>query len=267
MEWLGQVFGAIGSFIVHTAIPFILWLLAWIVGIVVVVAIIAALAYVAFMALRQLWREWSAIGGHILRKSAHAAWLRAKDQMESNARQREWNAIARLSDENFKTMITRLRERAEMQSRLSEILLHEAGRAGETRAAFLAERAAARRHRAEAFTAEADRLEALRREIAEAQQTREQTDRKARLSDLIAGLGSNVDALAMTALAELNGMGSAIEWELLIPTELPELVRARLAKILRHMAQTSSLGEARNARAQAEHILKTHDLSWERLVA
>ncbi|MBV8654072.1 MAG: hypothetical protein JO255_21615 [Alphaproteobacteria bacterium] len=267
MEWLRHMLGAVGSFVTHTAIPFILWLLAWAAGIIVVLALIAALVFGAFVVLRRLWREWSAIGGYVLRQSALTAWLRAKEQMESNARQREWNAIARLSDETFAAIITRMRERAEMQSRLADILLHEAGRANETRAAFLAERAATRRHKAEALNTEADRLETLRKEIVEAKQTREQTDRKSRLRDLITGLGSNVDALAVTALAELNAMGSGIEWELLIPTNLPELVRARLAKILRHMAQTSSLGEARNARAQAEHILKTHDLSWERLVA
>ncbi len=255
-------------------------ILIWIVGL----AALAGLAVFVFFKVRSLvliwWQEWSAITHYRLREAVQSTRQYIIDGWEDLNRRREWQYIAGLSDEVFADLVKRHRDAAARQNKLADILMHEGRRRGGKRLAFLTERAKARRADATARLTEAKRLERLRAEIKASHSnggskggpgnsdkgTREPPKRprnqREQILGLIDKLGSNIDLLAEAALAEFNDMGSALLWENLVPDDLPRLVKSRLVKILRQMSRTSSLGEARNARAQAEYILKTHNLSW-----
>jgi len=68
------------------------------------------------------------------------------------------------------------------------------------------------------------------------------------------------DRTARQALAELNRNGNWFDWESLAPDEMAPSLRDRLTKVLRLMAGTTNLDEARSAYQKALRVLE--DNGW-----
>jgi hypothetical protein len=78
-------------------------------------------------------------------------------------------------------------------------------------------------------------------------------------------LDSLDDRAANGALGELKRIGNWFDWEGLAPKEMAPPQRERLVKLLRLMAGTTSLDEARNAYRTALRMLQERnwDRQWE----
>jgi hypothetical protein len=217
------------------------------------------------------YAELAALASFLVRRAferMQAGFLR---WWAARAARGEWHRYSRRTDAQIRQEIDRLRARAERHYRIADVLMETAGNAvspAEAAKARLLDGPIARRFaRRNALNAAADRIECLAAEIAKARelQLKEQTRRQA--IGLIDRLETEDAGAAEAALAELNTIGPQIDWDSIIPAAIPQPARPRLMKILRQMAGTSSLGEARNAKTQADNIIRTHGVSWERMAA
>ena len=179
-------------------------------------------------------------------------------------RRREWYYYADMQPGDFRALLSAIRREAEKQIRLAERL------EGRSSRGFLGEilRLAAwrRQKRAEALQAEADRLERLWKAI---EKERGSQGDSAAMRTKVLGLMRRLDSLddraANGALGELKRIGNWFDWEGLAPKEMAPPQRERLVKLLRLMAGTASLDEARNAYHSALRMLEQSnwDRQWE----
>ena len=123
-----------------------------------------------------------------------------------------------------------------------------------------------RQMQAQEFDDEADRLESLWKEIEkERQNAADGPATRAKVIRLMRRLDSSDDRAARGALAELKQMGNWFKWESLAPGDMTATLREKLTKMLRLMAGTPSLDEARNAYHGAVRMLQENGWSrhWE----
>lgn len=179
-------------------------------------------------------------------------------------RQREWFYYGSMEPQTFHELIAALRGKANKQMRLAERLK---GRGGGPLTSHVLRRAARRRQvRAQALHSEADRLEALWKTI---EKEREKADEgpaaRVKVLRLMRRLVSLDEHAAGGAFAELRRMANWFRWESLAPKEMTPPQREKLTKVLRLMAGTSSLDEARNAYCSALRMLQENGWShyWE----
>jgi hypothetical protein len=189
---------------------------------------------------------------------------RAGEWWSERKRRREWYYYARMEAGDFRALVSSIRRLAERQVRLAERL------EGRSSRGFLGEilRLAAwrRQKRAEALHAEADRLERLWKAIEKERGSQgDSAATRAKVLGLMRRLDSLDDRAANGALGELKRIGNWFDWEGLAPKEMAPPQRERLVKLLRLMAGTTSLDEARNAYHTAFRMLQERnwDRQWE----
>jgi hypothetical protein len=169
-------------------------------------------------------------------------------------RHREWFRIGSMEPREFKAVVTALRRKAEKETRLAERLQ---GRGVSALTSQILQRAVWRRQvRAEALHNEADRLEGLWGAIEKERENAERPETRIKVLQLMRRLLSADDRTASGALAELKRMGNWFSWESLAPKDMGPPEREKLTKVLRLMAGTSSLDEARNAYRSAVRMLQ-----------
>jgi hypothetical protein len=179
-------------------------------------------------------------------------------------RRREWYYYADMELSDFRALLGSMRRLAERQVRLAERLEGRGSRG------FLGEilrlAAGRRQKRAEALDAEADRLERLWKAIEKERGSQgDSVATRAKVLGLMRRLDSLDDRAANGALGELKRIGNWFDWEGLAPKEMAPPQRERLVKLLRLMAGTTSLDEARNAYQTALRMLQERnwDRQWE----
>jgi hypothetical protein len=177
-------------------------------------------------------------------------------------RRREWYYYGSMEPSDFRAHLNALRREADKQTRLSERLTSRGGRGFQGQVLL---RAAYRRQaRAASLRAEARRLEHLWNTIEkERGSPGDSTAARAKVLDLMRRLDSANDRAAETALAELRRVGNWFDWETLAPREMAPPQRERLIKLLRLMAGTASLDEARNAYGNALRMLQQSNWDWQ----
>lgn len=170
-------------------------------------------------------------------------------------RRYDWYYYGSMEPREFRAVIAALRRKAEKETRLAERL---EGRGGGALTSRVLKKASWRRQmRAEALHAEADRLEALWKAVEkERENAADSPATRAKVLQLMRRLASADDRTAGGALAELKRMGNWFRWETLSPSDMAEPQREKLTKLLRLMAGTSSLEEARNAYRRALNLLQ-----------
>ena len=170
-------------------------------------------------------------------------------------RRREWYRIGGMAPQEFHDLVRSIRRAADKQTRLAERLEGRGGNGFTTH--FLRRAAWRRRIRALAFHDEADRLERLWTEIEKERETAaDGPATRTKVLRLMRRLDSRDDDAASGALAELRRMGNWFKWESLAPRAMEAPLRDKFIKVLRLMAGTSSLDEARNAYRSALRILQ-----------
>jgi hypothetical protein len=178
-----------------------------------------------------------------------------------------------MKPKRFAAQVERRRKLMEFLTRRSEILYlqadrHEAGRwTWPFYAALLRRRAQQYLDAAYAMHDEVVRLEQLWSEIETERREKQKNASAEKIRGLVNQLDSAIEAVASRALAELNRLRASIDFGKLAPAELPEFARLQVINILRLMAGTNNLHEARNALAQLRRILKAHNVAWERMAA
>lgn len=178
----------------------------------------------------------------------------------------EWYAYARMPERNFRELLNAMRRRADRLDQLADRFddRSHAGLVGRV----LWNAAGHRRAQAEAQRNEAERLERLWQAI---EKERGGPGDKAGMRKKVLRLMRRLDAAdrraAQNALDELNRIGAWFDWDSLAPSEMTAAQRSRLVQLLRLMAGTNSLGEARNAYTSALKALQDIDLEWEWLMA
>jgi|HubBroStandDraft_3_1064219.scaffolds.fasta_scaffold00850_3 hypothetical protein len=177
-------------------------------------------------------------------------------------RVREWYYYGSMEAREFRRVVNALRREADKQDRLAERL---EGRGGGAFQSQILQRAASRRHdRAQALDDEADRLEALWQAIEkERENPSDSGAARAEVLALMRRLDSYNDRDAQRALAELRRFGNRFAWDSLAPKEFTAPQRERLVKLLRLMAGTSSLDEARNAYRNALRLMEQDGCDWQ----
>jgi hypothetical protein len=169
-------------------------------------------------------------------------------------RHREWFRIGSMEPREFHAVVTSLRRKAEKETRLSERLQ---GRGVSALMSQILQRAVWRRQvRAEALHNEADRLEGLWRAIEKERENAERPETRNKALQLMRRLLSADAPTASGALSELKRMGNWFNWECLAPKDMGAPEREKLTKVLRLMAGTSNLDEARNAYRSAVRLLQ-----------
>jgi len=172
-------------------------------------------------------------------------------------RRREWYRIGSMPAPAFTAFIAALRSKAEKEIRLAVRL----DRDGEIMSGPRWRAAQRRYDRGHALNNEADRLEALWQTIEEQREkSKEGPAARAQVLRLMRRLLSMDESTASGAFAELRRMGNSFRWESLVPKELAAPQSERLLKVLRLMAGTTSLDEARNAYRSGLRILQ--DSGW-----
>jgi hypothetical protein len=184
--------------------------------------------------------------------------------MEARA-DREWDRLGSLSDTEFEELMTWRSEWAQAEfnkadvctqaAKTSSILLDILGRKQSLR-----RQAQKHREKMHTINAESERLQDLKAQI-----DRERAKQSIRVGAngvrrLMASLMSPSEDIATTALMELNRIAGQIDWEPFLPTGAASAVRTRVLNILRRLAGTNSLGEARNAYAQYQQMAEAHGL-------
>jgi hypothetical protein len=172
-------------------------------------------------------------------------------------RRSEWYRIARMDVRTFTALIAALRSKAQKENRLAGRL----DRNGEIMNGPRSRAAQRRYARAHALNNEADRLEALWQTIEqEREKAKEGPAARAEVLRLMRRLLSMDESTASGAFAELRRMGNSFRWDYLVPKELSAPQSERLLKVLRLMAGTTSLDEARTAYRSGLRILQ--DSGW-----
>jgi hypothetical protein len=190
---------------------------------------------------------------------------RARRAMAEARADREWNRLGSLSESEFDALISARNEWAEEKFRKGDICKIAAEEAAfgigfPGRVAALRKRAQKHMSAMHAINAETQRLLELKARI-DSERTRQSVGiDHVQLRRLMADLISDSQAVAVGALMELNRLASRsrIDWEPFVPREMPPAVRERTFKILRKLAGTNSLSEARNAYAQYQQALRAH---------
>jgi hypothetical protein len=194
-----------------------------------------------------LFELHAVIGYHLRRAIAEA-----KDE-------REWNWVGSFTEAEFAEVLEGRKEWEDREFRRADIC--EAAAAQAVRSSLVPGRAQALRKRArrhmarmQAMQGETERLRALKERI-EAERLRQSVKVSAnRVRSLMSGLHSESDARATHALSELNRIAGLIDWEQFVPPRFTGAVRERVLNILRRMAGTEHLGEARACCAQYEQL-------------
>lgn len=112
---------------------------------------------------------------------------------------------------------------------------------------------------------EVERLKELRREIEK--QAAAQGGGAKHVVGLMNRLASRDAADAEDALAELNQLGMAFDWDRLIPANLPDQARQVVLKTLRLMASTTNVNEAATAYGRVLKVLENHGMTWRNMAA
>jgi hypothetical protein len=230
---------------------------------------VADLALTAVEAVpRQMW--WIA-GGAVLAFAmretifeTHAVIsYRTRRAMAEARADREWNRLGSLSESEFDALISARNEWAEEKFRKADICKIAAEEAAfgigfPGRVAALRKRAQQHMSAMHAINAETQRLLELKARI-ESERARQSVGiDHVQLRRLVADLMSDSQAVAVGALMELNRFASRIDWDPFVPRDMPSAMRERTFKILRKLAGTNSLSEARNAHAQYQQALRAH---------
>jgi hypothetical protein len=169
-------------------------------------------------------------------------------------RHREWFRIGSMEPREFHAVVTSLRRKAEKETRLAERLQ---GRGVSALMSQILQRAVWRRQvRAEALHNEADRLEGLWRAIEKERENADSAETRTVVLQLMRRLLSADDRTSSAALAELKRKGNSFSWESLAPRGMGPPEREKLTKVLRLMAGTSNVDEARNALRTALRMLQ-----------
>lgn len=182
---------------------------------------------------------------------------------QEEKRRREWYRVAAMEPEEFRDYTASFRQRAERQQRLAGRLV---GRGGGPLATRILRRAAWRREqRARIEHNEADRLETLWRAVEKEREKSNAHEARARVLQLMRRLTSPDERTARGAFAEIRRLSNSFDWESLVPGEMTQPHREKLMKLLRLMAGTTSLDEARSAYHNAVRMLNENGWSgrWE----
>jgi hypothetical protein len=188
---------------------------------------------------------------------------RARRAMAEARADREWNRLGSLSESEFDALISARNEWAEEKFRKGDIckIAAEEGAFGigfPGRVAALRKRAQKHMSAMHAINVETQRLLELKARI-ESERARQSVGiDHVQVRRLMADLISDSQAVAVGALMELNRFASRINWEPFVPRDMPSAMRERTFKILRKLAGTTSLSEARNAHAQYQQALRAN---------
>jgi hypothetical protein len=174
---------------------------------------------------------------------------------------REWYRIGSMEPRDFQALTASIRKEADRGDHLADRL---ASRAGAGFRGHVLRNAVWRRHqKAQALRAEADRLEHLWDTIEkERGGPNDSAAMRTKVLRLMQRLNFIDERAAMQALDELKRIGNWFDWESLAPKEMGEPQRERLGKLLRQMAGTTNLDEARNAYRTALRMLELNN--WDR---
>jgi hypothetical protein len=180
---------------------------------------------------------------------------------------REWNHYARMNAQEFRKAIGALEAKSKREEEAANRLDNRARQGVRIPggASSMYQEARRRRDRSLDFLDEIQRLKELRAEI-EKQKAMQGGGAK-RVIGLMNKLSSRDHNEAASALAELNQLGMAFDWNRLIPANLPERAHEVLLKTLRLMASTSNVNEAQTAYAQVLRTLESHRMTWRDMAA
>jgi len=173
---------------------------------------------------------------------------------------REWRRLGSLSESEFDYFIAARNELAQDEFRKADILRNAAeearngfGLPGQSGA--LRRRASKHTERMNTINRETQRLLELKALI-DTERAKQSTRVNASgVRKLMANLVAASEAIAVSALMELNRIASRIDWEPFLPQGATATVRSRVLNILRRMAGTNNLGEARNAYSQYQQAV------------
>jgi hypothetical protein len=189
-------------------------------------------------------------------------WELGGEWWKERKRVREWYYYGSMEPREFRPLVGSIRRKADKEVRLAERLEGRGG--GGLKSQVLHRAAWRRRMRAQALHDKADRLEQLWQAI---EKERGSPGDSAATRPKVLGLMRRLDSIdehaAKGALAELKRIGNWFDWECLVPEPMPPPQRDRLVKLLKLMAGTASLNEARNAYRNAFSMLKQNN--WDRL--
>jgi hypothetical protein len=192
----------------------------------------------------------------VVRRELSGEWWTERKRL------REWYYYGGMEPAEFRAHVTSIRKEADKQVRLAERL--EGRGSGGFQRQVLRKAAWRRQMRAQALHDEADRLERLWKAIEkERDSPGDSVAMRGRVLGLMRRLESHDDRAADGALAELKRIGNWFNWETLAPKEMSQQQRERLVKLLRLMAGTASVDEARSAYRNALHMLDQNN--WDRL--
>lgn len=196
--------------------------------------------------------EYSIIGVELIRE-----WRTNRVQVG------EWYYYGEMEDDEFDGVLASLRERAAREEELAERLQSRAGRLN---LGIVRDAVRRRERKAAKLYDEAERLELLRERIELERKNGGGDD------DTLIGLGEVLNLMrdldcgdariGMRALAELNRIWASFDWERFVPYGAAEGERRRIVTLLRMMASTSSVAEARSALRRALRILKQSHAEW-----
>jgi hypothetical protein len=178
---------------------------------------------------------------------------------------REWNKLGSLSESEFDVLINARNAWAEEKFEKADICRNTADEAvgGLAFPGYVKSlRKRARKHMAgmHAINAETQRLSELKARIEAERNKQTVAINPIRIRKLMAALTSESEALAVSALMELNRIATQIDWETFVPAGATPAVRERTLNVLRRIAGNNSLGEARNAYTQYQQVLRGHQV-------
>jgi hypothetical protein len=214
---------------------------------------------------------WTAIGGGVLAFVMRDTLFETQAVLSYQLRRaiaearadREWNRLGSLSESEFDALINARNAWAEEKFRKADICQSAADEAVGTLGLpgrVKALRRRARKHMAamHAINADTQRISELKARIESERSKQTVTINPIRIRKLMGALASESEAAAIGALTELNRLGSRINWESFVHDRMPSAVRERTLNILRRLAGTTSLGEARNCYAQYQQVLRAN---------
>jgi hypothetical protein len=180
---------------------------------------------------------------------------------------REWNYYARMSPAEFRRVIEALDAKFKRDEEAAERLENRARQGVRIPggAHSLYQEAQRRRAKSAKLLGEIERLKELRAEI-EKQEAAQGGGAK-RVVGIMNRLASRDPAEAEDALAELNQLGMAFDWDRLIPANVPDQARQVAIKTLRLMASTSNVNEAQTAYGRVLKMLESHGMTWRNMAA
>lgn len=175
---------------------------------------------------------------------------------------REWNHYAGMNNQEFCQAVEALEGKSKREEEAATRLQNRARQGVRIPggADSMYEEARRRRERSLRLLNEIKRLKELRAEI-EKQELAQGGGAK-RVMGLMDQLASRDRNQAEKALAQLNKLGMAFDWNRLVPANLPDQTRQLIIKTMRLMASTSSVDEAQTARGRVLKLLENYGMSW-----